>query len=254
MIYSQNPHRPVVSQRSLALAALLLCPLMAHAGPPFITDDPEPVEYQHWEVYGASQNIKTNNGWSGTGPHVEVNYGVIPEMQLHVILPMAYAAPSQGPNHYGYGDTELGLKYRFLKESDYFPQVGVFPLLEIPTGNANEGLGTGHLQIFLPLWAQKDFGKWTIYGGGGYDINPGGANRNWVFTGVVAQYQLLENLALGGELYNRTSPQVGLPDDTAFNLGGILDFNEHTHLLFSAGRSIRGPTSFQTYLALQFTF
>ena len=30
---------------NLALAARLF------AGPPFLTDDPEPVDYQHWEAY-----------------------------------------------------------------------------------------------------------------------------------------------------------------------------------------------------------
>ena len=32
------------------LAAILSMSPPAHAGPPFITDDPEPVDYQHWEV------------------------------------------------------------------------------------------------------------------------------------------------------------------------------------------------------------
>jgi hypothetical protein len=32
-----------------------ILPAMAIAGPPFRTDDPEPVEYEHWEFYVASQ-------------------------------------------------------------------------------------------------------------------------------------------------------------------------------------------------------
>ena len=39
-----------------------------------------------------------------------------------------------------------------------------------------------------------------------------------------------------------------------FNLGTVIGFNEHQHLLFSAGRSIDGPTDFQCYIAWQFTF
>ena len=38
----------------LPLTLILLVPILspkAFAGPPYITDDPEPVEYQHWEVY-----------------------------------------------------------------------------------------------------------------------------------------------------------------------------------------------------------
>jgi hypothetical protein len=40
-----------------------------------------------------------------------------------------------GPTTYGPGDTELGVKYRFVHESDTLPQVGAFPLMELPTAN-----------------------------------------------------------------------------------------------------------------------
>jgi len=237
-----------------ALVAALVWPLRARVGPPFVTDDPEPVEHQHWEWYLASEHIRTADGWSGTAPHMEVNYGVISNVQLHLIAPLAYDAPLQGSTHYGYGDTELGVKYRFIQQTPGFPEAAAFPLLEIPTGNADDGLGSGHVQAFLPLWLQKDFGKWTIYGGGGYGINPGAGNRNWGFGGAVLQDQVRPNLLIGGEIYHRTSMQAGERGDTAFNLGTVFDLSEHHHLLFSAGCSIDGPTEFQMYIAYQFTF
>jgi hypothetical protein len=40
----------VISSVGAALLLAFLSPV-ALAGPPFVTDDPEPVEYQHWEVY-----------------------------------------------------------------------------------------------------------------------------------------------------------------------------------------------------------
>jgi hypothetical protein len=58
----------------------------------------------------------------------------------------------------------------------------MFPLVEVPSGDADKGLGNGKTQYFLPVWLQKDFGKWTIYGGGGYWINPGTGNKNWWFS------------------------------------------------------------------------
>ena len=170
---------------AVLVALALLAAVEVSAGPPFVTDDPEPVDYRHWEVYLASEQIETADGWSGTAPHIEVNYGAVSNLQLHLIAPMAYVAPAQGPAHYGYGDTEVGAKYRFVQESERMPQVGVFPLLELPTGNPTLGLGTGHLQAYLPVWLQKSFGDWTIYGGGAYDINPGAGNRNWEFAGAV---------------------------------------------------------------------
>ena len=243
---------------SRVLWLLPLCPLVALAGPPFVTDDPEPVEYRHWEFYLASQDTKTADGWSGTAPHLEVNYGAIPNLQLHLIAPLASDAPAQGSRHYGYGDTEVGAKYRFIQETDWLPQVGVFPLLEIPTGNADHSLGSGHVDAFLPLWLQKSWGeesrKWTAYGGGGYDINPGAGNRDWTFVGLVLQRQVTEQVLLGSEIYHRTATAAGKRADTAFNLGTVVDFSDHHHLLFSAGRSIDGPTEFQVYVAYQLTF
>jgi hypothetical protein len=243
-----------IFQRLLTLWCLLCGSLTALAGPPFATDDPEPVDYRHWEFYIASQPTETSDGWSGTAPHFELNYGVVPNVMLHVIAPLAYNIPSDGSTHYGYGDTELGVKVRFIQETHHLPEVGIFPLLEVPTGSESDGLGNGHLQAFLPVWLQKSFGDWTIYGGGGYGINSGAGNENWGFVGGVLQRQIVKNFALGAEVYHRTTMETGGRDDTAFNIGTIIDFTDHQHLLFSAGRSINGPTDFQAYLAYQFTF
>ena len=86
----------------------------AFAGPPFQTDDPEPVEYKHWEVYVASQGSFDQDGTSVTAPMFEVNYGVAPDVQLHLIAPFEYVKPEGGPSHYGYEDTETGVKFRFI--------------------------------------------------------------------------------------------------------------------------------------------
>jgi len=226
-----------------------------YGGPPFVTDDPEPVDYQHWEFYIASQDAKLGGDWSGTAPHFELNYGVLPNVQLHLIAPLAYDAPPAGSAHYGYGDTELGVKFRFIQETNYLPQVGIFPLLEVPTGSAEDNLGTGHLQAFLPVWLQKSWESWTVYGGVGYGINSFSGNQNWGFVGAVLQKQVLPNVLLGAEVYHQTILQTDFPNTgTAFNIGTVIDLTEHHHLLFSVGRSIHGPVDFQCYIAYQFTF
>jgi hypothetical protein len=238
----------------LAGVGFILAAGLVRAGPPFITDDPEPVEYRHWEVYLASILNHGEGLWSGTSPHVEVNYGAVSNLQLHVIAPLAFSAPSDSATHFGYGDTEVGVKYRFLQETTNFPEVGVFPLLEVPTGEEKNGLGTGHLQAFLPIWLQKSFGQWTTYGGGGYWVHPGAGNRDWWYAGALLQRQMTTNLAVGVEFYRETAQVVGGRPNTSFNLGSIYDFSEHHHLMFSAGHSIQGPGTFQAYLAFQFTF
>jgi hypothetical protein len=236
------------------LVLLFLSYRYAFAGPPFFTDDPEPVKHKHWEFYIATQHLHDVEGWSGTAPHAEVNYGIAPNMQLHVIAPRVYSKPEDSPQKAGYGDTEAGLKLRFIQETKARPQVGVFPLVEFHTGNESKGLGSGNTRLFLPLWLQKSWGPWTSYGGGGYWINPGEGNRNWTFWGWELQRDISDKLMVGGELFYRTPDSVDAAHSNGFNLGGEWNFNEQHHLLFSAGRDIDGPNRFTVYLAFQWTY
>jgi len=247
---------PLVVMR---VAAALMAARTAIAGPPFLTDDPEPVDYGHWEVYGFSAATHAQGDTGGTLAGVEVNYGAARNLQLHVIAPLAFDDAAGSGFNAGAGDLELGMKYRFITPGpdEWWPQVGVFPLLEVPTGDARRGLGSGQMRAYLPVWVQKDFAAWTTYGGGGYWVNPGAGNQNYWFAGWLLQRQVSERLALGMEAFHQTADTVGGEDSSGFNVGGIYDFTEHHHLLVSAGRGIQDVTAsneFSYYLAIQSTF
>ena len=232
----------------------IISPSAAWAGPPFITDDPEPVEYRHGEFYVASQYANNKEGTQGTLPHFEFNYGIVPEVQLHLLLPLAFDQLHGQALHYGPGDTELGVKYRFVRETDALPQIGAFPLVHAPTGDSNRGLGGGHLPVFLPIWAQKSWGPWTSYGGGGYWINPGADNRNFWQFGWLGQREIGKALALGMEIYYFGKDSAEGRDRTGYNLGAMFNLSEDHHILFSAGSDIAGDNRFSAYLAYQWTF
>jgi len=236
-----------------AVTAVALVPRRAQAGPPYVTDDPEPVEYRHWEIYLATMPDFTHAAATGTAPHLEVNYGVVTNVQLHTIVPLAYARPSGGPTHYGPGDIELGMKVRFVQERDLVPMVGTFPMLELPVGDQGKGLGTGRLHGLVPLWLQKSIGPWTTYGGAGYWWNPGTGNRSFWYFGWLVQRRLSELATLGAELYYTTPDQTDGGRNLRFNAGLVVDLTEYHHLLASGGRSIVGEHTFQGYLAYQLT-
>ncbi len=223
------------------------------AGPPYDTDDPEPVDYHHWEFYVSSHSTHDDGGWAGTLPHFEVNYGIFENVQLHAITPLAYSSPVQGANTYGFGDAELGIKFRFVHEGKSMPMIGVFPLVELPTGSETRNLGNGKAQIFLPVWLQKSFGKWQTYGGSGYWINPGTDKKNWWYFGWQVSRQFSEKMNIGIELYHSTPADLLSSDETRFNVGLVYDFTEKHHLLFSAGRGINGPVKARIYLGYQLT-
>jgi len=225
-------------------------PLMA--GPPFITDDPETVEYKHWEYYIATINTFNPEISVGTSPHVEVNYGLVPEVQVHLILPFNYDDSRQHGFNLGYAYTELGVKYRFVKETDDCPQIGTFPIIEIPTIRNSE-FSNGLTQLFIPVWAQKSWGKLTTYGGAGYWINPGTNNHNWLFTGWLVQYDFSKLVTLGGELYYHTADAVGSSSTLAFNVGGSINASDQFHVIFSIGHSLINENFTTMYFGLLWT-
>jgi hypothetical protein len=223
------------------------------AGPPYDTDDPEPVAYRHWEFYLASQSFNDRDGWNGTAPHFEVNYGVYPNVQLHLIAPLAFSVPRQAGSAYGVGDVELGVKLRFVQEGPILPQIGTFPFLEVPSGSERSGLGNGTTQVFLPLWLQKSYEQWTSYGGAGLWFDANRHGKRWLYLGWLLQRRFFDRFSIGAEVFHLTARDPGTQRDTRFNLGGVIDLNEVHHLLLSAGRGFTGPCRFQSYLAYQLT-
>ncbi len=141
-----------------ALLLVFFCVTSAFGGPPFLTDDPEPVELGHSEFYIFSTLDRAKNTTTVQSPAFEFNHGIAPDTQAHIVFPFTAFASDDGPDAYGGGDMELGLKYRFIQEKDNVPQVGIFPMLEISTGDADRGLGNGKTWAKFPVWRKNPGG------------------------------------------------------------------------------------------------
>jgi hypothetical protein len=224
------------------------------AGPPFFTDDPDPVPFRHWEYYLSSENTFDLKDHSATGtlPHFEVNYGVVKNLQLHLVVPSIYLFDAPSDLFYGYTFTEFGMKYRFVKDTGMIPEVGIFPLVEIPT-ISNSRFGKEYLQVYLPIWIQKSWNKLTTYGGAGYWINPGSSNQNWIFTGWEVQYDFTEIITLGTEAYFHTTSSIGGNAVSGLTLGGFLNFSKFLHFIFSVGHTLTGSNQITSYAGLYIT-
>ena len=76
-----------------ALAAML-APMVCLAGPPFQTDDPEPVDFGHYEFYVFSNVASLPARPIPSGPAFEFNWGALPNTQLHAVLELwCHSAP-----------------------------------------------------------------------------------------------------------------------------------------------------------------
>ena len=159
-----------------------------------------------------------------------------------------------GTTEVGLGDIEVGLKYRFFDETPSRPMVGVFPMVEVATGNAARGLGNGHTWYHLPVWIQKSWGPWTSYGGGGLNINSAPGMKNSGFGGWLLQRQFSKRWILGGELWEQGADAIGGRNYTLLNFGGYYNFTPNFQLLFSGGGSIAGERHTVAYLGLYWTW
>ena len=225
---------PSVRTWVLALAGIgLAAPDVA--GPPFVSDDPEPTEQGHWEIYGFTGGTYVPGETDGAAGF-DINYGGAKDLQLTAVLPINYQTGTDGA--VGLGNIELAAKYKFLHQSKgtLIPDVAFFPRAFVPT--AGRRFGTRRLSVLLPLWAQKDFGKWSLFGGGGYDINPGPGQRDFWLTGIGAQRAISDRFSLGAEVYRQTADADDARRFTALNIGALYRLSEHWSLIGSAGPGI----------------
>jgi hypothetical protein len=238
----------------LTFIAIIFIPTFAFAGPPFFTDDPEPVPFHHYEFYTFSTLDHSSGAYAVALPAFELNVGAAPNLQLHIVAPMALSVADPGPTTYGIGDLELGTKFRFIQEKGSRPQVGIFPMLEAPTGDSRRNLGNGQTWAKLPLWVQKSWGPWQSYGGAGYIINRAPGMRDHTFAGWQVQRELNKKLTLGAEWFNPGRDSNAARNTHLINAGGIYNFTENFSLLFTGGHSFYGDSHTVAYLGLYWTW
>lgn len=260
------------------MAGRILCTLLlfltfahakvwAQAGPPFQTDDPTPVDLGHYEAYIFGTVDGTPAELDPVGPAFEFNWGAIPNIQLHAILPFGavipfnnpiYAPAGTGPAEYGLTDMELGVKYGLIKQTAHRPQIGPFVMFEIPTGSYSKGLGVGRAWYKLPLWVEKEFGPWGLVGGMGYAVVPQKDYRNYLYGGYLVKREISKKLELSVELFSHAREGFAAAQTQAsamIDAGGYYHFKSPgLQLLFAYGHSVAGQTENYGYLGLYKTW
>ena len=242
--------------RSLLRAGLVLALLTraAVAGPPYVSDDPEPTDYQHFEIYTFNTGTTTRGGTSGESG-IDFNYGAAPDLQLTATLPAGFDRPAGGGTSFGMSNVEVAAKYRFLHQDTFGLDVSVFPRIFLPT--ATNGVGDNHVSLLLPVWVQKDWsGGWSAFGGGGCTVSERRA-VDFCQVGGVVTYQILPKLQIGAELFHQTSDASGTPATTSVGIGWRYDLNDNYHLLGYVSRGIENVNEtdqYSWYASVLFTF
>jgi hypothetical protein len=235
-------------------AALVLAGVAspALAGPPYLTDDPVPTDTGHWEIYaftlgeGRGATMDDDTGF-------DLNYGPVKGVQLTATLPLSFShAPLEGWRS-GTGDVELGVKYRFLNDEHSGFSAAIFPRVILPTAAHSPGEKS---RFLLPLWMEKDFaGGTSLFGGGGYMINPGTGNRDFWQAAIAATQDLGKTVSVGAEITRQGPDTRGGTAQTRAGIGSIVKLSNHYNLLFSGGPTwAEHRTGYHFYAALGLDF
>lgn len=238
----------------LLLAFFVVLPRGALAGPPFVSDDAEPTDYRHYEIYLFAQGTNTRDGMSGASG-LDFNYGATPDLQLTAVFPIAYDSPRDAGTVAGLGNIELAAKYRFLHQADIGWDVAVFPRLFLPSASVH--VGEDHFSLLLPVWLEKDWGEWSTFGGGGCVIDHGGDSQDFCLAGWALVRQVLPDLQLGAEIVHQTADTKGGRAMTAIGAGLKYDVTDNYHLLAYAGPGLQNAAvsdDYSWYASFLFTF
>lgn len=237
-----------------AAAALALAGAAAPAlaGPPYLTDDPIPTDTGHWEIYAFTAGQGEDSAFDADAG-LDLNYGPVEDVQLTATLPLSFSREPGNGWRRGTGDVELGVKYRVIKDDQSALSVAIFPRAIFPTSTIADHERT---RILLPVWLGKDFSAGTsLFGGGGYEINPGSGNRDFWLAAAALTHDFGKGVSAGVEVAHQSPDSVGVTSETDLGAGTIVHISGPASILASGGPTWADHrTGYHFYLALGLNF
>jgi hypothetical protein len=215
---SPRTHVRLFRYLSVFVLSLLCLLTTAQAQQPFVTDDADTTEKGHFHFEFSDQldslqrsarpSLRQNTA------SFELVYGLFENVEVGVEVPwisIFFERNSGERTISGIGDTNVSLKYNFLKEREKskMPALSIGLNLELPTGDVNRALGSGLADFYLNGIVQKsltDKTKLRLNGGILFSGNEttgviGIRTRGTVVTGGVSLVrEFTPKLQLGVEV------------------------------------------------------
>jgi hypothetical protein len=246
-----------VSLRSivaLALAGCLQITLSAAGSPPLVTDDPGTPGDRHWEINVGLSTEHRPGVRASEMPLFDINYGIGDRLQLKYEVPYQTLHEAGSSRVTGFGNSELGLKWRFFDAGEKGPAASVYPQWGFNTpgsNSADHGLVEHGSALKLPFQFEQEVGPVTIVAEAGREFRTGG--DTW-FYGISAGHQFTDKLELAVELAGEAD--TGLHRSVLItNIGVVINLSERTSIMFSLGRELHNhdepKATFLGYIGMQ---
>ncbi|MGI8734544.1 MAG: transporter [Pyrinomonadaceae bacterium] len=196
------------------LALVLILPASANSQQPFVTDDADVTAKGHFHFEFSNEfdllprasfpSLKQNTA------DFELDYGLFEGVEIGIAAPLLTIFNQAGTIQKtvtGIGDTNISIKYNFLKERENsgLPAMTVALNFELPTGDTERQLGSGLADFYVNGILQKSLTRKTKL-----RLNGGLLLSGNETTGVIGIKSRGTVFTAGGSLIRQFTPKLQL--------------------------------------------
>jgi hypothetical protein len=231
---------------------------------PLITDDAETQGAGKFQVevngsYGTDDVSNAGTTVQTVGSEVVVNltYGAGENVDLFVEMPSAWRREKADNavlgSERGTGDVSVGAKWRFLEAKEDWA-LALKPVVTLPAGDEEKGLGTGKTVYSVHLVVTKEFepAEVELFLNVGYIRNENDVEEeeNLWHLSFAAVFETVEDLYLAANVGAETNTDKAAGEDPVFGLLGIVyEAGEDFDLSLGIKAGLNDAETDLTYLA-----
>ena len=242
----------------LSLFLLAACAsAFAQGGPPYYTNDPGTPGNLNWEINVAYMPFLYSNQSVSHVPDLDINFGVGDRIQLTYENAWLRVQNPGVPVAYGLGQSNTGVKWRFLDHGENGLNLSTFPQIFVnnPNDAVKRGITPASQSLLLPLEISHKLGPVDVDAEIGYTLVHKGPD-GWI-AGLVIGHDFSEKLEGDFELYSSGTFHPAEQQPT-IGLGARYKITPSVILLLMSSRSLESQAPnqayFSGYFGVQFLF
>lgn len=170
-----------------------------------------------------------------------LNLGLLPRLEGKLEIPIILLEPDDRRSRGGFGDVEIGAKYRFVDEAPRVPAVLGALAIRLPTGDEDRGLGEADVDVRLLAGASKAFGPATLTGNGGYTFITRDRDLDTVLLRGSLEYELTKAWTLVGEVVSALGIDRAR-DEAVLRVGAVWSASARVRLDGGIGFGLSGAS------------
>jgi len=221
----------------LAFLAIALG-LPAYAGPPFHTGDPDTADKGTWEASLGVVAERRPGEKVYELPGFEVNYGLADGLEFSYESAWLQKCENGVPSESGYGNSLVGLKWRFLEQEKHGVTVALKPEFEFRnpgSSSVQKGLADDENTFLLDLRVQRAFGE-NLLGLSFARTFPSKSDGSWEY-GMFLKRETAKGHTFGVELTG-SSTKAFNRSALVLNFGAQIKLTAQGKLLLGLGREL----------------